>query len=226
MRSVIIIVLYSLTGILYLSLQSWCPAVLEFLLKALIIPLLIALFLVNRKPGCDILQKLLLAALVFSWIGDVLLDIPKSAGDFFIPGLLSFLAAHIMYLALFLKTPGPDLISWKRSYLLLPVVIYGLLLVYYLNPGLGVMRVPVILYSIAILAMLSAAMNRARKVKQLSFYLVLSGAILFLISDSGIAVSRFHHHFQGSSLFIMSTYMLAQLLIVSGYIFQTREKLA
>ena len=223
MKSAIIIFLYLLTGILYLFFQSWQSVAMEFLLKSLIIPVLIVLFLVNIRPAGNVLHWFFLAALIFSWLGDVLLDIPKSAGDFFIPGLLSFLSAHIMYLTLFFKTPGPGLINWKRIYLLLPVICYGVLLVCYLYPGLGLMRLPVILYASAILIMVTSTINRFRKVNRLSYYLVLAGSVLFLVSDSGIAISRFHHYFKGSSLFIMSTYIMAQLLIVAGYIYQERK---
>jgi uncharacterized membrane protein YhhN len=82
------------------------------------------------------------------------------------------------------------------------------------------MKLPVILYAIIILTMLTAAINRKDKVNKVSFYLVLAGAILFVISDSSIAITKFSHPFKSSVIVIMSTYVVAQYLIVIGYIAQ------
>jgi uncharacterized membrane protein YhhN len=91
----------------------------------------------------------------------------------------------------------------------------------YLYAGLAEMKLPVILYAIIILTMLTAAINRIDKVNKISYYLVLSGAILFVISDSSIAIAKFSHPFKSSGIVIMSTYVVAQYLIVIGYIAQT-----
>jgi uncharacterized membrane protein YhhN len=95
-------------------------------------------------------------------------------------------------------------------------------LVSFLYDDLADMRLPVIAYAIVILTMLAGAINRIEKVKTESYYLVLTGAILFVISDSVIAVNKFSHQFKSSGIFIMSTYVIAQYLIVTGYIFQFR----
>jgi uncharacterized membrane protein YhhN len=68
--------------------------------------------------------------------------------------------------------------------------------------------------------MLAAAINRKAKVSQESFYLVLAGAMLFVISDSAIAVNKFGNHFEYSDTLIMSTYIFAQYLILKGYLAQ------
>ena len=85
------------------------------------------------------------------------------------------------------------------------------------------MRLPVILYTIVILAMLAGAINRIEKVKKVSYSLVLAGAILFVISDSVIAYNKFVHQFDTSGIVIMSTYVSAQYLIVAGYIIQFKS---
>jgi uncharacterized membrane protein YhhN len=125
-----------------------------------------------------------------------------------------------MYLTIFFITPGKNSILSNRIYLLLPVIIYGVILVFYLYPDLADMRLPVMLYAIVILTMLTGAINRKEKVDRGSYYLVLTGAILFVISDSVIAVNKFSHPFASSGIVIMSTYIVAQYLIVAGYIYQ------
>jgi uncharacterized membrane protein YhhN len=162
------------------------------------------------------------AGLLFSWAGDVVLEFSKNNGNIFIIGLACFLLAHIMYFTVFVITPGKNSILSSRFYLLVPVIIYGIVLVSFLYDDLADMRLPVIAYAIVILIMLAGAVNRIEKVKTESYYLVLTGAILFVISDSVIAVNKFSHQFESSGVLIMSTYVIAQYLIVTGYIFQFR----
>jgi uncharacterized membrane protein YhhN len=71
--------------------------------------------------------------------------------------------------------------------------------------------------------LLTGAINRIDKVKRVSYYLGLTGAILFVISDSAIAIDKFSHQFKSSGFVIMSTYIVAQYLIVAGYIYQFRS---
>jgi uncharacterized membrane protein YhhN len=216
MKTKVLALVYFLTGILFIAFESSpLPAL---ILKALIIPLLMALFLVNIRLADNRLHIMLLAGLFFSWTGDVILEIPNSIGDLFIPGLVCFLLAHVMYLSVFLITGGENVIFGKRPYLLTPVIVYGAILIWYLYDGLGPMRLPVILYALVILSMLAGAVNLFGKVSRMSYRMILAGAILFVISDSTIAINKFHHHFEAASVAVMVTYLAAQFLIVTGYI--------
>ena len=47
---------------------------------------------------------------------------------------------------------------------------------------------------------------------------MMTGALLFVISDSVLAVNKFHHSFEIADVVIMLTYGLAQLFIVEGAI--------
>lgn len=209
--------LYFLTGAAFIISGHYTTPVLSLCLKSLIIPFLILLFLLKsgltRNNGIFIL-----AALLFSWAGDIFLDIPNNEQLFFIAGLLSFLLAHVMYLTAFLKTPGENALAGKKWLLLLPVTVYGAVLISLLYKDLGIMKIPVILYTIVILSMLTGAVNLMYKVSTRSYLLILSGAILFVISDSLIAVNRFALQFNFAGASIMITYILAQYLIVSGYL--------
>jgi uncharacterized membrane protein YhhN len=216
-------ILYFLVGIIFILLPHNSPFFTELVVKALIIPVLMILFLVNINPLLDRLHRYLFAGLFFSWAGDVILEFSIRNGNLFVMGLVFFLLAHIMYFTVFITTPGKNTISGNRLWLLLPVIIYGIVLVWLLYDDLAEMRVPVILYAIIILTMLSGAITRIGKVNTKSFWLVLAGAILFLISDSAIAVNKFSYPFKGSGIVIMSTYVVAQYLIVAGYINQFRQ---
>lgn len=220
MKTKLLAVIYLLVGVLYILSRynlSLRPA---FVLKALIMPLLMSVFLVNLRPSGNRFHILLLVGLLFSWAGDLFLQVPPEVADMFIPGLSGFLLAHIMYLYIFFATPGKNIITRRSFYLVIPIILYGSGLIWYLYNDLGSMKIPVILYAAVILTMLTGAVNRLEKVNPLSYYIVLSGAILFVISDSALAVNKFSHPFEASELVVMSTYVTAQLLIVTGYIKQ------
>ena len=225
MKTNLLTFIYFIIGTLFLIFEnnpSYIPA---FTLKIVMIPVLAAIFVINLRTGLDSLHKLILAGLFFSWAGDGLLEIPNQTADLFIPGLISFLLAHIMYLLAFFLTIGENFINKRGLGLLIPVSLFGAGIIFYLYNDLGDMMIPVTIYTVVILTMVTGAINRLKKVNVVSFWLVLAGAILFLISDSALAINKFGHPFPGSSIVIMSTYLLAQYFIVTGYIRQFRSEL-
>ena len=48
--------------------------------------------------------------------------------------------------------------------------------------------------------------------------IMMIGAVLFIISDSVLAINKFYKPFEGAGIVIMLTYAFAQLLIVAGII--------
>jgi uncharacterized membrane protein YhhN len=217
-------IIYFITGITCIILQENNSFYSGFIAKALIIPVLMVFLLVNLKLRESRSHFLMLAALIFSWAGDIFLDLPASGGSYFVPGLGCFLFAHVMYMVVFFSMPGSNIVTGKGRWQLLPVICYGIVLVAVLYPGLGSMRLPVILYAMVILAMLSGSLNRKEKVSKRSYLLVLAGAVLFVLSDSAIAINKFAWHFEASGIVVMTTYIAAQYLIISGYIIQFRDK--
>lgn len=220
MKTIITSILYFLTGILFLLFKNHSTFILSFFLKGMIMTILMLHYLQNIKIAENKSHVILFAGLIFSLAGDLLLEIP----GMFIAGLVAFLTAHVMYIAVFFLAPGKSALTEKRLLLLLPLVLYLVLLMMFLYFDLGPMRFPVMLYSVVILTMLAAAMSRLGKVANDSYWLVVAGATLFVLSDSAIAVNRFGHSFEGSSWFIMTTYISAQYLIVKGYIRQFKTK--
>lgn len=220
MKNPAISILYFFIGfisIILLNRSDFWPGLLA---KALIIPVLIIVLLIYIKPLTNRLHMFMIAGLFFSWMGDIILEFSKDNPDMFILGLGSFLLAHLMYFTVFVTTPGKNTILNNRIWLLIPLIIYGAALVSFLFNDLAAMKLPVIIYATVILTMLSGAINRKEKVNKKSYYLVLAGAILFLISDSTIAIDKFSHQFNASGIVVMVTYIVAQYLIVEGYITQ------
>jgi uncharacterized membrane protein YhhN len=220
MKRSVIPTIYFLTGAIYIIIQNHTTFYPGLAVKALIMPLLMILFLQNLNLSGIRLNRLMFAGIIFSWAGDVILEFSKINANMFVSGLICFLLAHIMYFTVFITTPGKNSISGNRLWLFLPVMIYGIALVTFLYGDLDKMKLPVIIYAIVILSMFSGAINRKEKVNRRSYWLVLTGALLFVISDSAIAVNKFSLPFESSGIVIMSTYILAQYLIVTGYINQ------
>jgi uncharacterized membrane protein YhhN len=67
------------------------------------------------------------------------------------------------------------------------------------------------------------ALNRKGRVAQASYSLVFFGSILFLISDSMIALNKFFMEFALAGFWIMITYISAQYLIMRGLILEKEE---
>ena len=225
MKTKTLSVFYFLTGIIFIVLefnQAFWPGV---VIKALIMPLLFLILWVNFRKEFTGIHGLMITALFFSWAGDVTLEFTEHHEMMFMVGLLFFMVTQVLYFIIFYRTPGAAYDMRRLTLWILPVYVYGAFLVYFLYDDLGDMRIPVIVYAFVILTMLSGAISRFGKVSRISFYLVLSGAMLFVLSDSMIAVNKFSYPFNGSRIVIMSTYITGQFLILLGIIKQYRKAL-
>ncbi len=178
-------------------------------LKPLLIPFLISIVAISDKFPT---QKILLLALFFSWIGDVLLLFSEKHSLFFIFGLVAFLIAHLVYIFLFQKQTK---INNNKIYLrFIPIVlIYLLGILSSLWSSLQDMKIPVAIYALVISTMLLTSIKAYFEWKKPANLLVLIGAVLFVVSDSILAINKFYTPIPISSLLIMSTYLGAQFCI-------------
>jgi uncharacterized membrane protein YhhN len=185
---------------------------LEYIAKPLLMLSLVIYFWQNTEGGKK--RFFVLNALAFSWLGDVFLMFD----GYFIFGLAAFLVAHIFYILTF--NLDHSLKNAFRSNLLLPnllILAYGISLLTYLFPHLpSELKMPVSAYATTILVMLVAALSRIDFVAKPSGQMVMFGAVLFVLSDSMIAVSSFVAPFTLSGFAIMLTYAVGQYLIVKG----------
>ena len=99
---------------------------------------------------------------------------------------------------------------------ILGMAVYIILFLRYLessDKGLGKFRVPVIVYCVCISGMFSASVLLWITSGIMELGLVVLGALLFVISDSIIAVREFHHDISYREIKVMSTYLAAIFLI-------------
>lgn len=188
--------------------------------KPSILGSLIIFFLVHRKGLGISIFRLIILALLFSLVGDILLLFVKQSQLFFIAGLVMFLLAHVMYILVFLKKYNKHK---KNKVFLILTIAYSVGLFYLLYPGLGDMLIPVIVYMIVILLMSNASYLREKRVSQKSFLMVFIGSLFFMISDSILAFTMFYQPLSMSNVWIMTTYAIAQLLIVCGILRQKNQ---
>lgn len=188
---------------------------LRYITKPLLLPLLIVFFIIQTNDCISSLKKWVLLALFFSWAGDVLLMFEPMNGNFFIFGLAAFLVAHIFYIILFDQIRVKE--KLKQSLLpLLPIAFYYIFLISLLQPHLGEMKKPVIIYGLIISIMLSFSIDLWRLKDRLTSVYIISGALFFVASDSILAINKFYRSFENAGIVIMLTYGIAQLLIVLG----------
>ncbi len=199
----------------------------RYISKPLLMIVLTAWYSLATAQNRTITHKLLITGFIFSWAGDVFLmftnaDVTETNELLFLLGLASFLVTHILYVLGFQKeiraVEGPKLLN-RKPHLAIPVLLLfgGLMFVLYdsIEPA---MKVPVIVYASVITLMVLNALNRNGKVSALSFKLVLTGAVLFMISDSLIAINKFVQPIPMPGFFIMLLYIAGQYLIARGTI--------
>ncbi len=188
---------------------------LQTIFKPMIIPTLIGYFDSQVKNLMAGLAKWIVLGLLFSLGGDVLLMFQSKNDIFFLLGLSSFLIAHIFYIIFFHKVRVREQVN-SNIVLLAIVVVYYVGLIAFLSPHLGDMKLPVRIYGIVISFMFMLAMHMLFiKNKEAGKWMML-GALLFVISDSVLAINKFYQSFELAGVVIMITYGLAQLFIVEG----------
>ncbi|WP_210593191.1 lysoplasmalogenase [Streptomyces sp. GESEQ-35] len=172
--------------------------------KPLLMPLLAACAYVRGAP------RLLLAALLFGWGGDVLLL--SDAEPAFLAGMASFAAGHVCYLVLFKRYGAVNTVPRARAALLALGYATALVTtVALLWPDLPAdLRVPVAGYSALLTAMAYGAVTRFGLLAGL-------GGALFMLSDTLIATGVAEWpQLPRPDFWIMLTYAAAQLLLVRG----------
>jgi uncharacterized membrane protein YhhN len=148
----------------------------------------------------------ILIGLGCSLVGDIFMMLPRKR---FIEGLVSFLIAHIFYIAAFLTRVELRFNFWHSF----PLLIYAVVMLTILFPYLGRMKIPVIIYMLVIITMARFAIERYIQIQNAKVLSAFVGAIFFVISDSSLATNRFVQKHKFGQALTLSTYFVAQLLI-------------
>jgi len=197
----IVTLLMALSAALTLRGEYRGPRILVYIFKPLATSLIILMALLIPNPVSAFYKYMILSGLMFSLFGDVFLMLPT---DRFIMGLASFLIAHLFYIAAFSFTG-----SFSKSFLcLIPFLIFGIFIFGMLRPHLGNLKLPVLVYMLAILVMAWQALNRFPE-----SWLAFLGALFFIASDTILAIDSFKTKFRHARFYVLTTYFIAQWLI-------------
>ena len=168
--------------------------------KLLPMILIISLAILTKAENIISYKTLVIIGLIFCAFGDYTLQ-------WFIIGLICFLIGHLFYIRAFLttnETPVPILITVCLS-------LYGAIMIIWIGWTLiqdsnTILAMAVFTYMIVILVMGWTSFKTGSK-------LAIVGALLFIISDSILAINKFMFPVDYSHQLIMSTYYGAQILI-------------
>lgn len=193
----------------------------EYPVKPLIMIWMATYFLLHRrKPE---LTRPVLMAFFFSWLGDILLMFSDRDERFFFAGVGGFFLAQLSYIIIFTRFSGSGGKGYLQKNLIVGFLFLGYVagIFYLLNPGLDGMMKPVLLiYALSLIGMSMMALNRKGRVNRHSFLLVFIGSILFVLSDSMIALDKFYRDIPLAGFWIMLTYIAAQYLIMRGLLLE------
>lgn len=149
--------------------------------------------------------------LVFCLLGDTLLLYES----YFLLGLGAFLIGHLIFIYGFVSIAGFKL-YW------LPFIALAVMccVVIYILGDLGSMKIPVIAYTVVISIMAWQGVSLYMWRQSMAFRLIALGSIMFVLSDSVLALSMFGgYDFGFSNVIIMVTYWLAVCLLANSTIY-------
>lgn len=158
-------------------------------------------------------------ALFFGFLGDVFLLVPERSWSF-VSGLISFAIGHICYITsvfshLSLATPG-----WLLP-LVAVVYLSGMARMFaVLWPRMPkIMFIPCLLYMLIISSMSLCMLAFALSYRTPAAWGAYVGSLLFIASDSVLAMVTFKRRIPFRHVIVMSTYIIAQTLLAIGLAF-------
>ena len=183
--------------------------------KCLLMPLLASCYMLcAREPSSYVI-----AAILFGFAGDlILLFRPRKWA--FPSGILAFATGHAFYIVSFIRrfsvTPPWYMLAIFGGIILASTAT----LLRYLWKGLPKkLRPPSFVYMMIIGTMASCAVLFSFYSVSAHRWLSAVGGLLFVASDTMLSIDAFHHPIRHRSILVMSTYIMAQVLIVSALAF-------
>ena len=180
-----------------------------FLFKPLTTILILLAALLTPAFGSSPCAVLIAVGLGFSLAGDIFLML---SDKYFIWGLVSFLAAHLCYIPAFISRAGFREPPWIS----LPFIAIGLVLTSQIAFRARRLRWPVIVYGLVLVAMAWRACAAWAVLGSLPALLALAGALLFVVSDTLLAINRFIRRFRFAQVGVLGTYYAGQALIAAS----------
>lgn len=219
-RPPVLLAAYVVLSVVHVAGRAAEASALTVATKPLLMPVLAAYLVASSPRPFTRMVRLVLGALTFSWLGDILLEVWRDADSdtWLLAGLGSFLVAQVLYIVAFTpliraRTP-PRPPVWALLYVPVVAVVVAVL-----ARDLGDLLLPSAVYAAALclMAVVASGVNRWTA----------TGAAAFLLSDAVLGagdvaeVLTWDDAWRG--VLVMSTYLLAQGLLVYGVVRVQRE---
>jgi uncharacterized membrane protein YhhN len=199
-----------------LFLNLWAEArdndVLRYYTKPLLIPMIAAFYLIMDRDT----DWFIVSALVFAFIGDVLLLFYHNNTCFRL-GAIAFMLGHIFFIhSMLFSIPFAALTPHDYTIPLIPGFLPAVVGYAILAKLFGKFKWIAAIYMLAATGVLYCALLRFGFFPNYKVWLTILGAGFFVISDFIIAWTRFKKDFKYSGVYIMLTYAIAEVGIVLG----------
>jgi len=201
--------IYCIIGIVNLVSAIFFKESLRKITKGCLMPALLVFYLLVAER----VIVPVIAALIFSWAGDIFL-INKDKQIFFKLGLAAFLVSHIFYIIAFLVLAG-NVNILALIFSIVVAVPMGLVILKLLN-AIQPMKIPVTAYAIVIILMSMAALQLMLARPGFAGIIIFSASIVYLFSDTFMAYLLFHGKPKYFNFVIMIPYIIAQGGIITG----------
>lgn len=203
MKRLVLLLAIIATGIIYIFYIPNEPVSIKILMKLIPMFLIIIYALSIRTLISKTYKSLIVIGLVISMVADGVIY-------WFLAGLVTFFIAHILYIFAFRHASRRPVPKWAAAFLLL----YGASIAVWiagsqLKEGETFLAIAIIAY-ITIILMMGWMAIKTR------LPLVIIGALLFIFSDSALAIDRFMFDIPNRDAIVMLTYYAAQVFIASS----------
>ncbi|MFX1363654.1 MAG: lysoplasmalogenase [Promethearchaeota archaeon] len=192
-----------------------------YITKPFLMPLLILFYIFGVIEGASIdrVDWLIVMALIGGCAGDIFLMF-ENEEKWFLFGMIAFLLNQIFYIiSFFLSISDITNFDTWGLFLLGPAILILIFTVPRFINKTEDMKIPVLVYLVAILLMHIAAILRLAEFSGLPFILVYAGSVSFIFSDACIATNKWTGEFTNARFIIMTTYIMAQFYITLGVLF-------
>ena len=182
--------------------------------RPLLMPSLLWWFLSQISKPFSFAHKRMIAALLLASAGDIFALLAKFNDWFFFADILCYLFMQLMYVLIFLSIVRfQDVSKVYISIAILIFIVYGIIFLNYLLPHSGWLTLPILIYASAVtLTIISSAITITYFPRPL-FIMLMTGTIIYLISDTIIATNKFITPVYLSGFWGLLAYIVAQALI-------------
>jgi alkenylglycerophosphocholine hydrolase len=193
----------TIMGIIYIFFIPSEPVGFKIFMKLIPMALVILFAIGTRSFLPRTYKRIIIAGLFVSMIADGVIY-------WFLAGLITFFIAHLFYIFAFRKIRRRAMPKWAATLLLL----YGIGMAFWIAGSQ--FRIGEHFLGIAIIAYISVILLMGWTAIRTRLPLAIIGALLFMFSDSVLAIDRFVYEIPYRDAFVMITYYAAQVFIAAS----------